>query len=60
MARQRVTQKALAEATGIHVAALAARLKGDRVLSVDEVTAIAGVLGVEPADLMVSAAGAAA
>jgi len=59
MARRNVTQRALSEATGMHVAALGARLKGRRPITVDELTTIAIALDVEPADLMVSAAGAA-
>ena len=56
IARQRVSQRTLADRLGMSPAALSNRLTGMTPIDVNELSAIADVLGVDPASLLVVAA----
>lgn len=56
LARQRVSQRTLADELKMSPAALSNRLAGATPIDVNELSAIADALGVEPADLLGRAA----
>jgi len=55
MARRRITQATIASALGKTQQAVSARLNGKVAFDVDELATVAGVLGVDPADLLTPA-----